>query len=143
MLEPGEVAAALELARARGVEADEVPRLGIEPVLTVTLLLSGTTIAVAAVLHVLDQRKGGQVVDLRPGAPKQFYRTPDVVYGTVVIVSTDGQASVEVREPEGLFGKVIATLPELVSGGGGSAAEVAQSVAETFGPDVTVREQQR
>lgn len=83
-------------------------------------------------LHVLEQRKGGQVIDLRPGAPKAFYRAPGVVYGTVIIVT------VEVKELDGMFGKVISSLPGLLSGGGGSAEQVAQAVTETFGPDVEV-----
>ncbi len=118
-------------------EVEQVPRRGIEPVVTVTLVLVGATAAVGAVLHVLEQRKGGQVIDLRPGAPKAFYRTPDVVYGTVVIVAVDGKVTVEVKEPDGMFGKVISALPQLLSGGG-SAEQVAQVVTKTFGADVQI-----
>ncbi len=143
VLDPAQVPAARTLAAAHGVEVQQVPRRGIEPVVTVTLVLTGAAIAVATVLAVLDQRKGGQVVDLRPGAPKAFYRTPDVVYGTVVIVTADGRVTVEVREPEGMFGKVVAALPELLSAGGGSAAEIAHAVAEMFGSAVKVEAVER
>jgi RNA binding exosome subunit len=90
----------------------------------------------------LEQRKGGQVIDLRPGAPKAFYRTPDVVYGTVVIVTVDGKVTVEVvtvevREPEGMFGKVVSTLPQLLSSGR-SAEEVTRTVTERFGADIAI-----
>jgi len=85
----------------------------------------------------LEQCKGGQVIDLRPGALKEFYRTPVVVYGTMLIVAVDGKVTVEVKEPDGMFGKVISTLPQLLTGGG-SAEQVAQAVTETFGPDVEV-----
>ncbi len=138
VLDPSQVPAARMLAAAHGVEVEQVPRRGIEPVATVTLILMGAAAAVGAVLHVLEQRKGGQVIDLRPGAPKAFYRTPDVVFGTVVIVAVDGKVTVEVKEPDGMFGKVISTLPQLLSGGGGGAEQVAQAVTETFGPDVEV-----
>jgi hypothetical protein len=138
VLDPSQVPAARTLAAAHGVEVEQVPRRGIEPVVTVTLVLTGAAIAVATVLAILDQRKGGQVVDLRPGAPKAFYRTPDVVYGTVVIVTADGRVTVEVHEPDGMFGKVVAALPELLSAGGGSAAEIARVVVEAFGPHVKV-----
>jgi len=131
------VPAARTLAAAHGVEAERVPRRGIEPVATVTLVLAGTAAAVGAVLHVLEQRKGGQVIDLRPGAAKAFYRTPDVAYGTVVIVAVDGKVTVEVKEPDGMFGKVISILPQLLTGGG-SAEQVAQVVTKTFGPDVQI-----
>jgi hypothetical protein len=138
VLDPCQVPAARTLAAAHGVEVEQVPRRGIEPVVTVTLVLTGAAIAVASVMAILDQRKGGQVVDLRPGAPKAFYRTPDVVYGTVVIVTADGRVTVEVHEPDGMFGKVVAALPELLSAGGGSAAEIARVVVEAFGPHVKV-----
>ena len=138
VLDPSQVPAARTLAAAYGVEVEQVPRRGIEPVATVTLVLVGTAAAVGAVLHILEQRKGGQVIDLRPGAPKAFYRTPDVVYGTVVIVDANSKVTVEVKEPDGMFGKVISTMPGLLSGGGGSAEQVAQAVTEAFGPDVKV-----
>ena len=138
VLDPSQVPAARELAARHGVQVAEVPRRGIEPVTTVTLLLVGAAAAVGAVLHILEQRKGGQVIDLRPGAPKAFYRTPDVVYGTVVIVTADGKVTVEVKEPDGMFGKVISTLPELLFGGDGSAKEVTQAVTEAFGQDVEI-----
>jgi hypothetical protein len=114
-----------------------IPRRGIEPVATVTLVLMGTAAAVGAVLHVLEQRRGGQVIDLRPQR-EAIYRTPDVVYGTVIIIAEDGQVTVEVKEPDGMFGKVISTLPELLSGGTGSAEQVAQAVTETLGSAVEV-----
>ncbi|HEX6355416.1 hypothetical protein [Actinophytocola sp.] len=138
VLDPSQVPAARTLAAEHGVEVEQVPRRGIEPIATVTLVLLGAAAAVGAVLHILEQRKGGQVIDLRPGAPKAFYRTSDVVYGTVVIVTADGKVTVEVKEPEGMFGKVISTLPELVAGGDSGAEQIAQSVTERFGPGVTV-----
>jgi hypothetical protein len=142
LLDPWEVPSARALAAAHGVEVQEFPRRGIEPVTTVTLLLIGVAAAVGAVVHILEQRKGGQVIDLRPGAPKAFYRTPDVVYGTVVIVTVDGKVTVEVvtvevREPEGMFGKVVSTLPQLLSSGG-SAEEVTRTVTERFGADIAI-----
>jgi hypothetical protein len=137
VLDPSQVPDARTLAAAHGVEAQRIPTLGIEPVATVTLILLGSVAAVATVLQVLEQHKGGQVIDLRPGAPKAFYRTPDVVYGTVVIVTGDGKVTVEVKEPDGMFGKVISTLPQLLSGGD-STEQVAQKVTATFGPDLEI-----
>ncbi|MFF6954693.1 hypothetical protein ACFZAD_39595 [Streptomyces iakyrus] len=107
--------------------------------MTVTLILLGTATAVGAVQHALEQRKGGQVIDLRPGASKALYRTADVVYGTVVIIAEDGSVTVEVKEPDGMFGKVMSTLPQLVSGGDGSTAQITATVTTAFGPDVEVQ----
>lgn len=138
VLERSQVPAAHELATDHGVAVEEVPRRGIEPVTTVTLVIMGAAAAVGAVLHLLEQRKGGQVIDLRAGAPKAFYRTPDVVFGMVVIVTLDGRVTVEVKDPEAMFGKLISTLPGLVSGGGSSVKQVAGAVTESFGADVEV-----
>jgi hypothetical protein len=137
IVEPAQVPAARAVASAHGVDVQEVPRRGIEPVTTVTLLLVGTAAAVGTVLHTLEQRKGGQVIDLRPGAPKAFYRTPDLLYGMVVVIAVDGKVTIKVEEPDGRFGKVIAALPRLLPGSG-DAAQVARAVSGEFGPDVAV-----
>ncbi|XVQ06624.1 hypothetical protein ACQP1W_28680 [Spirillospora sp. CA-255316] len=139
VLDPSQESTARAVAAAHGVEVESVPRRGVEPVATVTLVLVGTVAAVGTVLHVLEQRKGGQVVDLRPGAPKALYRTPDVVYGTVIIVTADDKVTVEVKEPEGMFGKVIAALPELLAGDGGGIEQVTKAVTDVFGSDVEVK----
>ncbi|MFE1883616.1 hypothetical protein [Streptomyces diastatochromogenes] len=139
VLDPAHVPAARELAAAHGVELHEVPRRGVEPVTTVTLVLMGAATAVGALQHALEQRKGGQVIDLRPGAPRTLYRTPDVVYGTVVVLAADGTVTVEVKEPDGMFGKVISVLPNLLSAGGNGTEQVSATVTATFGADVEVR----
>lgn len=138
VLDPSQITAARELAEAHGVEVELVPRLGIEPVTTVTLVLVGSAVAVGALQHVLEQRKGGQVIDLRPGAPKAFYRTTDLVYGLVLIIAVDGAVTVKVKEPSGMFGKVISTLPQLLSGADEGTERVATAVAEAFGPQVEI-----
>lgn len=139
VLDPAELPAVHELAAAHGVELQEVPRRGIEPVTTVTLVLMGAATAVGALQHTLEQRKGGQVIDLRPGAPRAIYRTPDVVYGTVVVLAADGTVTVEVKEPDGMFGKVISALPNLLSAGGNGTEQVTATVTARFGADVEVR----
>lgn len=143
VLDPSEVSAICTVAAAHGVEVEQVPSRGVEPVAIVTVVLMGSVAAVATVQHILDQRRGGQVVDLRPGAPKPFYRTPDVVYGTAVIVTRDGTVTVEVKEPDGMFGKVVSALPALVSGGDSDAEQVARAVTETFGTAVEIEAAKR
>ncbi|GAA4010747.1 hypothetical protein GCM10022247_36240 [Allokutzneria multivorans] len=137
MLDASEEPTARRLAAEHGVEVELVPRRGIEPVATVTLVLVGAATAVGMVLRVLEQRKGGQMIDLRPGAPKAFYRTRDLVHGMVVIIAADGTVTLDVKEPEGMFGKVISTLPQLLSGNS-SADEVAKTVTDTFSSDVQI-----
>ncbi len=76
----------------------------------VTVLLLGAATAVATVVHLLDRRRGGQVLDLRPGAPTPIYRSRDLLFGLVVMLKADGTVQVEVHEPKGMFGTVVEAL---------------------------------
>ena len=138
VVDGSQASAARTLAAAHGVDVEQIPERGIEPVATVSLLLVGTVAAVNTVVRVWDQRKGGQVIDLKPGAPKPFYRTQDVLYGLVVIFAKDGDVTVNVMKPEQSFNKVISTLPHILPRGS-SADRVIKAVAETFGSDVLVQ----
>lgn len=99
---------------------------GFEPVTTVALILIGTALAVSATEHFIDARKGGQVIDLRPGALATFYRSPDIIYGLVIILAVDGTVTVEVKEPKGSFGTVIEALRQLTAG-------IAEATIEAIG----------
>jgi hypothetical protein len=135
VLEPSQVQYARTVAAEHDVKVEQVPNRGIEPISTATLVLVGTAAVVGAVVHILEQHKGGQVIDLRPGAPKAFYRSRDVIYGMVIIVARDGKVTVTIKEPADMFGKVIATLPKLIVNTG-SAKQVAELVNETYGEEV-------
>src|SRR5438876_360290 len=67
-------------AAGHGVEVQVVETKGIDPLSTTTLVLVGVPLAVGTVTQLLDRVRGGQVIDLRPGAEKALYRTKDVVY---------------------------------------------------------------
>lgn len=113
VIDPDDREYALKVAQAEGVEVKEMEVVGIEPVLTITLAIFGTAAAVGAVAHLIEVHKGGQIIDLRPGAPKVAYRDKGVVYGTVIILATDGKVTVEVHEPKGLFGQVMDALTKV------------------------------
>ncbi len=121
------------VAAEQGVEIERLPIRGFEPITIVTLSLTGTPLAVSTVVYLLDRRKGGQVVDLRPGAPKTVYRSTDVTYGLVVIIAADGATKVDVREPKGMFGHVseliVSLVGELVGKGTEEVADVVGSHA--------------
>lgn len=120
----------IAVAKEQGVEVQEPPAKGFEPVATVTLLLLGTVSAVGTVVYLIDKEKGGQVVDLRPGALKAFYRDPEVAYGLVVIIAKDGSAKVEVKEPKGMFGIVVQAITEAVAGLVGKDLKAVASAVE-------------
>lgn len=77
------------------VRVQEVPsRQILEYASMVSCLLAGSSIAVTRVMHLLDERNGGQVIDLRPEAHKPVYRSRDVQYGLIVILGDDGSVLV-------------------------------------------------
>jgi hypothetical protein len=135
-----ELVEAQRIAAENGVEVEEFEVAGIEPVTTVTLLLVGSSLAVATVLHILDKRKGGQVVDLRVGAPKMFYRSRDLIYGLVTIIAADGKVTVEVKEPREMYGQVIDALKGILTElGRAGVAEIAKSVNTAVGDAAKVQ----
>lgn len=130
---------AQQAAREQGVDVQVLTATRFEPVSTVTLILLGSTVAVATLARILDQRKGGQVIDLRRGAPKPFYRTQDVVYGLVVVVSQDGQVLVQVKQPEDMFTEVAASLRKMNAEiGEANKGTVAEQVREIVGDKADV-----
>lgn len=139
VLSPDELEALRQFGKDHGVRVEVQPSRGFEPVSTVVALVVGGTAAVGTVLHLVDRSKGGQMVDLRPGAERVVFRTPDVVYGLVVCVAVDGEVTVEVKEPRGLFGSVAEMLAAIVSDMGGKPVdEVAGQVRELVGNDARV-----
>ncbi|HXJ77265.1 MAG TPA: hypothetical protein VMS64_01150 [Candidatus Methylomirabilis sp.] len=114
-VDPEDVPAVLALAAEHGVRTEELELRTGEPVSTVILLLLGSALAVSTVIYLVDKRKGGQVIDLRSGAPKMFYRSKDLIYGLVLIVAAGGQVTVEVKEPRGMFGDVVDALKDVAT----------------------------
>jgi hypothetical protein len=133
-----ELANARSLAAEHGVSIEPVPDRGIEPVTTVTLLLIGPAVAVGAVRQALDQRRGGQVIDLRPGAPASFYRTTDLAYGLIVVIAVDGKVTLRSSDTSNVLDKVISALPMLTAGNNGGAKQAAKVLARALGSDAEV-----
>lgn len=65
------------------VQVTELKSAGIEPVSTIAVVLLGSVWAVNTVSRLVDERKGGQVIDMRPGANLAVYRSRDVQYGLI------------------------------------------------------------
>jgi hypothetical protein len=144
VIEADELPIVREIAAEHGVSVEEFRLRAIEPVTAVTLVLFGTSFAVSTVLFLVDKIKGGQVIDLRPSAPKTIYRSKDLLYGLVLIIALDGSISVEVKEPRGMFGEVVDALKEILMDAAQSGIdEIAGTVRSTVGDrgEVTVRPQ--
>lgn len=127
------------IAAAYNVELIDIPASGLEPITTVAIILVGSALAVATVAYLIDKRKGGQVVDLRPGAPRSFYRSRDVMYGLVIIVALNGTATIEVKEPKGMFGIVLDALRGMTADLTEATIEAIAEVAKArFGDRVSI-----
>jgi hypothetical protein len=116
LFDPSDLSTAYAVAAKHGVEVQEVPRRQfVEPISTVAIFLFGASVAVGAALAALDQLKGGQVFDLRPGVSdeKRFYRDRNLRYGTVVTWHPDGRFRQQFIEPDSLFEKAIRGLQSL------------------------------
>jgi hypothetical protein len=126
-------------ASAHGVQLEKLEERNLVDPASASVILIGTSLAVSTVLYLIEQRKGGQVFDLRPGAQRPAYRSPDITYGYVQIIATDGSVSVEVKEPKGMFGQVLDTLSLIVRESIGSARMPVKSrVEDALGDAVSV-----
>lgn len=139
-----DVAYARDLAAEHGLRVREVGFRGIEPVSTATLILLGSAAAVSTVTYRIDQHKGGQVIDLRPQAPRMIYRTKDLIYGFVLIIAIDGSVSIEVREPRETFNQVLDALKSIMTEISDSGInDIAAAVNKSVGDAAVVRKQLR
>lgn len=138
ILDRSEIPDAQALAAEFGARTELVPSRGIEPVTTVTLLLIGPALVIAAVRQALEQRKGGQIIDLRPGVPKAFYRTTDLIYGLIVVVTSDGNVSVQTSDPGKVVDRLSSTFSKWMADGNIGAKETAEVLAAKLGPDAKV-----
>lgn len=131
-----------QIAAENGVSLEEIDQSGFIDPITVSFIIIGAAAAISLVQYLIDKRKGGMVLDSRPGAPRPMYRSKDVDYGLVVIYAVDGKVDVQVKEPRGLFGQVIDALTSIISKKiGASAGDLAKAADKAVGSnaDVTVK----
>jgi hypothetical protein len=139
VVERGDLEEVARVAREQGVQVQTLEEQGFEPISTVTLLLLGSSLAIATVSMALEQAHGGQVFDLRPGEARRAYRTRDVMYGLVVIYAVDGTIDVQVKEVKGAFGQVVEAIQAVVTElGKASLAGAKDAVQRAVGDKGTV-----
>ena len=142
-LTPDDVDFARQEAQSLGVRLERVSANGIDPVTAGVIIVVGASLAVASFLKALDQRKGGQVIDLRAGARRAIYRDRNLLYGSVVIWTDDGKVIAHVKEPDEMFTSALEALKVVFgqASEGTLKSEVAQTIAVTLGSGVEVAEQ--
>jgi hypothetical protein len=104
-----------DTAEEHQVEVAELKSTGIEPMSTVAVVLLGSVWAVNTVSRLLDERKGGQVVDMRPGANLAVFRSRDVQYGLIVVLAFDGTVTVRAKDSQEKLHAVIECLSGLAA----------------------------
>jgi hypothetical protein len=114
------------LAEAETVTIETIGERNLVDPASITLVLIGTSLAISTVAYLIEQRKGGQVFDLRTGAARRAYRSRGVAYGLVQIIAPDGTVQVEVKEPRGMFGQVLDTIRLIIK-------DLSAPVAESIG----------
>ncbi len=128
-----------ELAAEHGVTLEVESEDGFDPGSllepgTLTLLMMGTSLGVATLSALIDERRGGQVIDLRPNAAPMTRRDRSVVHGLVVVIAMDGEIRVEVKEPRGMLGQVLDLLRDVTTGlVGASQTQAAEALTEALG----------
>lgn len=137
-----DVDAARTAAATAGLELEvEVPaapppdELDLEVLDPVTAVLIGGA-AIAAGKFVLDwweRRKGGLIIDLRPGAEHEISRNPTVPGGYVLTFTVDGEVTIDVKDQpkdaaERLLGEIaggaFGTVQAVVDAAGAGGAAV-------------------
>lgn len=104
------------VARTGEVEVEEESEVeGFSALLAIVLV--GAAAAVAGLVeHWMEKKKGGQVIDLRPGAAKELYRDEGLQYGLVVIYAADGKVTIEVKQPEQYFTSIVKLAVDALQG---------------------------
>jgi hypothetical protein len=116
IIDPAELAFIRTVAADHGVEIEVRDQKGFVDPATLMVVFMGSALAVATVSRLLEEHRGGQVLDLRPGAPRQAYRSQDVVYGLVVVISVEGTVSVEVKQTKDMFAVVVEEIRKTIVG---------------------------
>jgi len=128
------------IAEPLGLSIEPIGSRSVDP--TVLLFLVGApTLVTLALERFHDRRQGGQVIDLRPGAPSVVYRDRGVVYGLVVVLTADGQVRVEVKETADHLADIAGQVVKVVTNAASKELDaLADAVRQVSGTavDVTV-----
>jgi hypothetical protein len=128
----GELPYVREIAAERSVRVrvEEVPVRGVLPVVGIAMVILGGTAAVAEVEHLLEVRRGGQIIDLRYGQHHAFYRSHDLQYGFVLIYRDDGTIEIQVLDVPTSLAKVTDAIRNIITDLGRAGIDAAKAAVE-------------
>jgi hypothetical protein len=102
----------------------------VDPV-TIGLALMGGAMAVAAVHEIIERHRGGQIIDLQPGADPIARRDNKLQYGLVILIAADGQVELKTYEGKGMFQQVVDSLANMIPSLTGQPAGAVQQSAQS------------
>jgi hypothetical protein len=86
-----------------------------------------------------DRLRGGQIIDLRPGAPTVARRDPELLYGLVIVHAVDGTVTIHVHEPRSQTLELVQAVIAALSGRiGASAKDVQGTATEVLGDQASI-----
>ena len=117
--------------RARSADGGPEPEV-IEPV--TAMLIAGGVVAVAKfVSDWIERRRGGLVLDLRPGTEHEIRRDPEVPFGFIVVIQSDGAVKIDVKDaPKDAMERL---LSQIIDKTFSTAAAIAKAAGKELGDD--------
>ena len=79
------------IAKQYGVEVRRAAVKGMDTLSLMTVILAGSSLSVATVVRLIDEIRGGQIIDMRPKAKRRVYRSRDIQLGLIIVVADDGR----------------------------------------------------
>jgi hypothetical protein len=133
VLDPEEMQAAQDAARAAGLDLQIEQRPHILPAVTLVLMGGGALLAAKFVVDLVDRLRGGIVIDARPDATELVRRNRDVPYGWALVLAADGSVSINVHDsPKDASERLIQAI---IDGVFKTAEDVTKEAGKTLGGD--------
>jgi hypothetical protein len=125
-------AAAQELAQSGRVELQIEPKAEILDPLTYILIGAGVVAAVKFTFDLMDQIKGGVVIDLQPSAKSVVRRDRATPYGWVVVMAADGK-SVKIETHDAPRDAAERLLEDIIKGVFKNSGDIARAAKDALG----------
>ncbi|WP_157647658.1 hypothetical protein [Actinomycetospora chiangmaiensis] len=96
-----------------GVTVRRLDARGIDVLQYAMVSIAGSTVAVSTLLRLLNEFRGGQVIDMQAPASRRVYRSRSLEYGLVAIIAKDGTVTLSASSKRGGIEQVLALLAAL------------------------------
>lgn len=106
---------------------------------TIAVVLLGSALAINTVSRLLEERKGGQMIDLRAGATRSVCRSRDVQYGLIVVLADDGSVTIRSKDSHDKLGSIVESMGTLAKGKADVSADaITEAVRGRLGADAEI-----